>query len=59
MTGSAHCALTPHWSKRLGKTELSARQVSKRGGELVCVDAGKRVIIKGRAAFYLEGTIEI
>lgn len=59
VTGSAHCTLTPYWSKRLGKTELAACQVSKRGGELVCIDAGERVIIKGRAAFYLEGTIEI
>jgi PhzF family phenazine biosynthesis protein len=57
VTGSAHCALIPYWSKRLGKAELEARQVSKRGGDLVCVDAGERVIIKGRAAFYLEGKI--
>jgi PhzF family phenazine biosynthesis protein len=59
VTGSAHCTLTPYWSKRLGKTVLEARQVSRRGGELVCVDAGERVIIKGRAAFYLEGTLQI
>jgi PhzF family phenazine biosynthesis protein len=59
VTGSAHCTLTPYWSKRLGKTELSARQVSRRGGELVCIDEGERVIIKGRAAFYLEGTIQL
>ena len=59
VTGSAHCTLTPYWSKRLGKTVLEARQVSRRGGELVCIDAGARVIIKGRAAFYLEGTLRI
>src|SRR4051812_27498716 len=28
VTGSAHCALVPYWSKRLGKKKLTARQVS-------------------------------
>ena len=28
VTGSAHCALTPFWAKRLGKSELKARQAS-------------------------------
>jgi PhzF family phenazine biosynthesis protein len=59
VTGSAHCTLTPYWSARLGKKELAARQISARGGELICVDTGERVIIKGRAAFYLEGTIQL
>lgn len=34
VTGSAHCCLAPYWSKRLGKTEFVARQVSARGGIL-------------------------
>lgn len=59
VTGSAHCALTPYWSKRLGKKALHARQVSARGGELFCEDRGDRVTIAGRAASYLEGTITI
>lgn len=59
VTGSAHCALTPYWSKRLGKDMLSARQISARGGELVCEQRGERVVMRGRAAFYLEGTIRI
>jgi PhzF family phenazine biosynthesis protein len=59
VTGSAHCALTPYWSKRLGKKALHARQVSARGGELFCEDRGDRVAIAGRAAPYLEGTITI
>ncbi len=57
VTGSAHCTLTPYWSRRLGKTRLSARQISRRGGELVCEDRGERVTIAGRAAPYLEGFI--
>jgi len=57
VTGSAHCALTPYWARRLGKKELHARQVSRRGGEIFCTDALERVIISGRAAKYLEGSI--
>lgn len=59
VTGSAHCTLIPYWSERLGKRELHAFQLSKRGGELFCTDRGDRVSIGGRAVTYLSGTIEI
>lgn len=59
VTGSAHCTLIPFWSKRLNKTKLIARQVSARGGELICEDKGERVKIAGEAALYLEGEISI
>ena len=59
VTGSAHCTLTPYWSRRLGKTTLRAHQVSARGGELLCEDRGARVHIAGRAVLYLEGVIEV
>src|SRR3984957_8386694 len=59
VTGSAHCTLIPYWSKRLGKTKLHARQISKRGGELFCEDRGDRVKIAGHATKFLEGTIEL
>jgi PhzF family phenazine biosynthesis protein len=59
VTGSAHCALTPYWAKRLGKTTLKARQVSPRGGDLLCTDDGKRTILAGPCALYLTGEIEI
>lgn len=59
VTGSAHTTLTPYWAHRLGKTELTARQLSKRGGALRCRLAGDRVEIAGRAVPYLEGTITI
>jgi PhzF family phenazine biosynthesis protein len=59
VTGSAHCTLTPYWSKRLGKHQLHALQVSPRGGELWCEDCGERVRIAGQAVQYLEGTIEL
>jgi PhzF family phenazine biosynthesis protein len=59
VTGSAHCALTPYWSKKLNKKELHARQISKRGGELFCKDRGERVVIAGKAVLYLEGHIVV
>jgi len=59
VTGSAHCTLIPYWSARLGKQVLHARQVSARGGELYCQDAGERVRIGGRAVTYLTGEIEL
>jgi PhzF family phenazine biosynthesis protein len=59
VTGSAHCVLAPFWAKRLGKSRLSARQISARGGELACEDRGERVGIAGRAVLYLEGTIHV
>jgi predicted PhzF superfamily epimerase YddE/YHI9 len=59
VTGSAHCTLVPYWARRLGKTQLQARQVSARGGELFCEHRGERVTIAGRAVRYLEGTIHL
>lgn len=59
MTGSAHCVLTPYWAKRLGKTQLEARQISRRGGALTCTLAGERVILAGRCVLYLEGAITV
>jgi PhzF family phenazine biosynthesis protein len=57
VTGSAHCVLIPYWAALLGKKELHAFQVSKRGGELFCTNLGERVKISGKAALYMEGTI--
>jgi PhzF family phenazine biosynthesis protein len=59
VTGSAHCALTPFWAKRLGKKTLKARQASPRGGDLLCTDDGARTIIQGDCALYLTGEIEV
>jgi len=59
VTGSAHCVLTPYWAARLGKEQLTARQISARGGELTCTLRGGRVTIAGHAVLYLEGAITI
>lgn len=59
VTGSAHCALTPYWAERLGKTSLFARQVSARGGELWCERRGERVLIAGHAILYMQGVLRL
>ena len=58
-TGSAHCTLIPYWAARLGKTELAAWQLSRRGGEILCKLRGDRVAIAGRSVEYLRGEITI
>ena len=59
VTGSAHCTLIPYWAERLGKTEMFARQMSARGGELHCEIRGDRVRIGGNATLYLKGEIYV
>ena len=59
VTGSAHCNLIPFWAERLGKTELFAKQISARGGELFCELKGERVKIGGNAVLYLKGEIYV
>ncbi len=59
VTGSAHCALVPLWAEKLGKTELTAKQVSKRGGDLLCELKGDRVLLRGQALTFLRGQIEV
>ncbi|MFD2587901.1 PhzF family phenazine biosynthesis protein [Croceitalea marina] len=59
VTGSAHTTMTPYWSKVFGKTEMTAKQLSKRGGDLVCEYLGERVKIAGKAVPYLIGEINI
>ncbi|WP_420447651.1 PhzF family phenazine biosynthesis protein [Candidatus Palauibacter sp.] len=61
VTGSAHCTLVPYWAERLGRGDapLEARQISARGGTLICRHLGDRVTIAGRAALYLSGEITL
>jgi PhzF family phenazine biosynthesis protein len=59
VTGSAHTTLIPYWSQRLHKTELTARQLSERGGYIKGTMLGERVEIAGQAAFYMAGEIEV
>jgi len=59
VTGSAHTTLIPFWANKLGKTELTALQLSDRGGQLWCTLSGDRVFIAGKAVTYLRGEIEV
>ena len=59
VTGRAHCSLIPFWSEKLGKTILTAQQLSKRGGKLHCEDCNDRVKIGGNAVRYLKGKLHI
>ncbi|MGD0189923.1 MAG: PhzF family phenazine biosynthesis protein [Rhizomicrobium sp.] len=59
VTGSAHCALTPFWSARLNIKTMKARQVSPRGGTLVCTNDGDRTVLSGPCALYLRGEISV
>jgi PhzF family phenazine biosynthesis protein len=61
VTGGAHCALTPYWTRRLGVAELRAYQASPRGGEMTCrfSPSGDRVELEGHCVFFLEGEAEL
>ena len=58
VTGSAHCALTPLWAKKLNKLELMSKQLSERTGELQVKLIGDRVEIKGYAITVFEATLK-
>lgn len=59
VTGSAHCELTPYWARRLGKTNIEARQVSPRGGRLSCQLQDRRVILSGKAITFMVAEIDV
>ena len=59
VTGNVQTALAPYWARRLGKRRLSVRQLSARGGRMVCEDRGERVSIAGRAVLYMDARISI
>jgi predicted PhzF superfamily epimerase YddE/YHI9 len=59
VTGSAHSSLIPFWAEQLGKTEMFAKQISKRGGELFCRLLGERVGIGGEAVIYSCGELDV
>ncbi|MET8427998.1 PhzF family phenazine biosynthesis protein [Nocardia sp. NPDC004860] len=59
VTGSAHAQLTPLWSRELGRTILTARQLSRRGGALRCALTGDRVRLTGRCRRYLDGVVRL
>lgn len=57
VTGSAHCALAPFWAEKLGKNILTARQISARGGNIICEMKADRVLLSGCAVTFMEAEI--
>ena len=59
VTGSAHCTLTPYWSKILNKKIMNAQQISNRKGELICELKKDRVNIRRKAVTFSVGNLFI
>jgi len=57
VTGSAHCALAPYWTAKLGRTELTGYQASTRGGTVRVRFRDDRVILGGQAVTVLRGEL--
>ncbi|WZO99917.1 PhzF family phenazine biosynthesis protein [Isosphaeraceae bacterium EP7] len=57
VTGSAHCALAPYWSAKLGKTRMTGRQISARGGVVRVELRGDRVDLEGQAVTVFAGEL--
>lgn len=59
VTGSAHCALVPYWSKKLGKNDFIAYQASPRSGvlNLHLDEENQRVLLRGKATAVMEGSL--
>ncbi len=59
VTGSAHTIMVPYWSQKLGKTTLTAIQLSKRRGYIECELKNNRVLMSGNVVTYLKGEYTI
>ncbi|MFE9329475.1 PhzF family phenazine biosynthesis protein [Streptomyces sp. NPDC006925] len=57
VTGSAHTALAPLWSQRLGRATLTGLQVSRRTGEVRTTLRGERTLLTGRAVTVLDAEL--
>jgi predicted PhzF superfamily epimerase YddE/YHI9 len=57
VTGSAHCALAPYWAAKLGRTDMTGRQLSARGGTVRVRVGGDRVILGGSAVTVMKGVL--
>ncbi|WP_433246726.1 PhzF family phenazine biosynthesis protein [Streptosporangium sp. CA-135522] len=59
VTGSAHCALAPYWTGKLGSDSLIGAQLSQRGGIVRTTVRGDRVELGGRAVTVLSGELHV
>ena len=59
VTGSAHAALVPYWTKRLDRSEFTALQASARTGTLHCRLDGDRAVLGGRCHTVIVGQFQL
>ena len=59
VTGSAHAALVPYWTERLGRNEFSALQASARTGVLHCRREGDRAVLGGHCHTIIVGQFQL
>ncbi|MET9518074.1 PhzF family phenazine biosynthesis isomerase [Streptomyces sp. NPDC002994] len=57
VTGSAHTALAPYWSPRLGRDELTGLQASARSGLVATSLRGDRTLLTGGAVTVIDGEL--
>ena len=57
VTGAAHCSLAPFWCERLGRSELTGHQVSKRTGVVRVRLRDDRVDLLGQAVTVLRAEL--
>ncbi|WP_330292469.1 PhzF family phenazine biosynthesis protein [Streptomyces sp. NBC_00576] len=57
VTGSAHTALAPYWSERLGRADLTGLQASARTGLVRTELRGDRTLLTGRAVTTIDGEL--
>jgi len=55
VTGSAHCALGPYWSRKMKKSNLVGYQASKRGGSVKVKVTQRGVVLSGEARIVAAG----
>ena len=59
VTGSAHAALVPYWTQRLGRAEFVALQASERSGMLYCRQEGDRAVLGGHCQTVIVGQFQL
>ncbi|MFL6754452.1 MAG: PhzF family phenazine biosynthesis protein [Sphingomicrobium sp.] len=59
VTGSAHAALVPYWTSRLGRSEFTALQASARSGVLHCRQEGERAVLGGQCYTVIVGQFQL
>lgn len=59
VTGSAHAALVPYWTRRLGRSEFTALQASARTGTLRCRKEGDRAVLGGNCHTVIVGQFQL